>query len=694
MKSETLYKSTGYEICRYLTKPSIPASQTKKSKGMAARKRYMNQPLTYKALLETQQQRIQFDNLNPQTAANRASTLRKFMEANVLHADDVVGSEMRTSHTQALERFVASLYAEGKLSKAVSNIQSAFRTWKQAVVLYDTEQAQNAERATPFVEALRGVLSGQNVALVARQNSIPLDMLRGWLIGKLPRSSNAKFISRLENYFAIERNSLLQLSGAKLPGARVDCSGGETKPIQYRDTLGELTRIVFCIKPAPGSDLRNQWADYLLYKTAPTQKRNREDGNIRSNGKKRTRRGKWRVSPCPFTVPSDANWWAFLPNRDDPSGVEHRSEVASARINWAKASAFLGWLRLEIGHGGVGMPPHQVETLAWLAHPDFIEKYLDWTKARVKARNQGAIQFLALIASLVRPEAGYLRQTPELAATLPLEFRWESWGSMCDETFEITQELTAAYDDELEVSRDSFEPILHILQMPQPMDAIADMVSRMRADRPIANPKEEAVWCRDMVLIKLLASNPLRRRNLAHLTWRADNTGELHQRDDKSWWLKIHKSKFKNVKGAAGDREYYECQVNPAAWKDIEKYVRIFRPALMRAPTDLFFLTSQRGPESRCNLELGPRHLPWLEISGRVKELTARYLYRCRGVGCHAFRHIVATSILKASGGDFKTAALVLYDRVATIEKHYAFLTANVGGDRMAELLASSFSRM
>lgn len=49
------------------------------------------------------------------------------------------------------------------------------------------------------------------------------------------------------------------------------------------------------------------------------------------------------------------------------------------------------------------------------------------------------------------------------------------------------------------------------------------------------------------------------------------------------------------------------------------------------------------------------------------------------------FRHIVATAILKASGGDFKTAALVLYDRVATVEKHYAFLTANEGGERMSE---------
>ena len=257
-------------------------------------------------------------------------------------------------------------------------------------------------------------------------------------------------------------------------------------------------------------------------------------------------------------MPSDNNWWAFLPVRDASSGVEILREVASARINWAKVSAFLGWLRLDPRDGGIGLPTNQVETLAWLANPKFLEGYLDWTKDRVKARNSGAIQFLSFISSLVRPVAGYLRQTPELAETLPVEYRWESWDDMCDETFELVQDLVAAYDDEMQVSRDSFEPIMHILQLPQPMDAVADMVQRMRADRPIANPRAEAVWGRDIVLIKILASNPLRRRNLAHLTWRADNTGELHQREDKSWWLKIHKSKFKNVKCAAGEREFYE----------------------------------------------------------------------------------------------------------------------------------------
>jgi integrase len=691
MPKEKSTKSTSYKIFRYFTPSSIPAEQTAKNKSAAARKRYMIEPLTYKSLLEAQDGKLRMEGLNPQTAANRATALRKFMASNFLHLDDVVGSEMRMNHPSALERFVANMRADGKSTRAISNTLSALRHWKQAVVQHDIVTAQTAERASPFVEALRSVLNGQNVALVARQATIPKDMLYGWLRGKLPRAANVKYISRLETFFGLERHSLIQLSGAKPIGRMVAGGGGETKPIVFRNLMGEITRTVFRVKPGPDSPLRAQWGDFLIYKTAATLSTG-SGNNVRSGGKKRTRRGKWRVSPCPLTAQTDNNWWAFLPVIDATTGNETLKEVASAKINWSKVSAYLGWLRLDPEVGGMGLPPHQVETFGWLAHPEFLERYLDWTKDRVKARNKGALQFLAFVGSLVRPEAGYLRQTPEFAETLPEQYRWANWSHMCDETFELTQQLVAAYDDELQVSRDSFEPIMHILQLPQPMDAIADMIQRMRAARPIGNPKDEAVWARDLVLIKLLASNPVRSRNLAHMTWRADNTGELHQRDDKSWWLKIHRTKFKNTRGAAGDREFYECQVNPSAWTDIEKYIRLHRPILMRGPTDLFFLTAHNGYCRNTNPDSRPR--PWVDLGGRVHELTARYLYRCAGVGCHSFRHIVATSILKAPGGDFKTAALVLYDRIATVEKHYAFLTASVGGDRMAELLASSFRRM
>ncbi|AMG47964.1 hypothetical protein AL520_09500 [Achromobacter xylosoxidans] len=139
------------------------------------------------------------------------------------------------------------------------------------------------------------------------------------------------------------------------------------------------------------------------------------------------------------------------------------------------------------------------------------------------------------------------------------------------------------------------------------------------------------------------------------------------------------------MKGAAGDGDY-DSQVHASAWRDIERYLFNFRPKLLREPTDLVFLAMPSHGVTE--------HRPWEGLSRHVAKLTARYLVRCVGIRAHAFRHIVATSILKANGGDYKTAALVLNDRPVTVERHYAWLRSNDGSERMAELLDSSFKRM
>lgn len=656
-------KSTGYASLRYFIPSSILASQTTKPGVARARKRAMTL-LTYRALLENQQRELLIGELKEQTAANRATALRGFLKANGLHIDDVVGDEMRGRYPDALARYTGTLAEQGKSAQSISNSKSAFRNWKDAVVAHDALQAIQNGQPTPFQSALVKVLEGQVVRRVAASAGLPIDMLTGWLRGKVPRASNAKYILRLEGLFGLARYSLVQLSGIRLKGEKLTPLGGEAAPIQYRNQLGELTRELFGLRPAPESPLRLQWTDFLRYKTA------------NAPSLLRTKRGRWRFSPCPIHPATQNNWALFLDGK----------EVASAKYGWSKVSTYFGWLAMPASYGGMGLPSEELQTLAWLAVPDYLESFLDWRKDRIGKRNQGALQNLAFIAALVRPEYGYLRQRPDLLQSLPARYHSYGWDALCDRQFRLTVSLVSSYQGEIEVSRDSFEPLHHILDLPNPMDAVADMVARMRADRPTGYPIKEAVWARNLVLIKVLASNPLRRRNLAHLTWRADNTGALYQRSDNSWWIRIPRSQFKNARGAAGELPY-DSPVHSSAWVDIEKYLFTYRPLLQSSPTDLVFLTIKRP-------DRGPTHKPWTDMGQTVNLLTAKYLPKCRGVSTHAFRHLTATAILKADGGDFKTAALVLNDRVSTVEKHYARLRSGDGNARMAELLASAFNRM
>lgn len=345
MSKEKHEKTEGYNFCRYFTPASLTASQAPKEKKKRAHGRLML--LTYQYLLDEQTRKIQLEGLNAQTAANRATALRNFLHANKMRLDDVVGDEMRLKHPEAIERLVHMLEAEGRSPRSISNTRAAFRPWHDAVIEHDTALALAAERGTPFVQALKSVLADAPVKRVARLASVPQDMLRGWLLGKQPRPSSAKYLMRIEAFFGLERSSLIRLAGVKPRGYKAQL-GGPAAPIPYNQTVLALTQQPYCCKPEAGSPLRQQWYAYVAYKTAavPTLKR--------------TKRGKWRISPCPLSPSTDANWWAFHDGK----------EVASARIAWHKTSSYLGWLSLSVERGGKGLPVDSVQTLAWLAIPN------------------------------------------------------------------------------------------------------------------------------------------------------------------------------------------------------------------------------------------------------------------------------------------------------------------------------------
>lgn len=661
MSKEKSIKSTGYEVLRYFTPSSITASQTPKTKKVRGLAPHM-QPLTYQRLLDNQERSVHLLELKPQTAANRASALRAFLRANSLTMEDVVGDEMRLSYPASIERMIEALEDNGHSVRNITSIRSALGYFRDAVIDFDTDRAIHDEQATPFQTALKSVMADAPVKRVAKASGVPPDMLRGWLLGKQPRVSSIRYLVRLENFFGLEKNGLVTLSGAK--PRNLKARSLDKKPtIEYNKTVCLLSKQAYCCKPDMDSPLRQQWNDYLRYKTAaaPTLLR--------------TKRGKWRFSPCPTTPRTQNNWWAFCDGK----------EIASAKIAWFKTSSYLGWLQLEASDGGMGLAPDETQSLAWLAVPDFIEEYLDWCKERVGKRNQGTTQFLAFIASLVRPRHGYLWQQPEMQATLPAKYQSEDWKALCEKQFTLTEQLVSAYQGEIEVSRDSFEPIKTIVALPQPMEAAIDMVQRMRAARPIGAPMLEALWARDLALVKILISNPLRKSNISHLTWKADNTGELYQRADKSWWIRIPKIKFKNRNGAAGD-SVYDVRIQESAWRDIERYIFMARPKLLKYPTDLVFLTKI--------LRTTNEHRPFTDVSKVIYKITVKYLPKSGGFRTHAFRHIVATSILKTEGGTHKIAAKVLNDRVATVEKHYDGLTSNDASEEMGRLLGHCFNRM
>ena len=623
--------------------------------------------------------------LKPQTAANRATALRLFLRANHLLENDVVGAEARCDLPQAMDRLVVLLRKEGRTDRSISNTRSALTALKNAVITADAASAMLLNQLPRFSDILKNAIGGLSAERVARECAVSSYMLRGWLSGKMPRASNAIYIRRIEGYFGMARESLVSLSGiTDIVRAREPIGGPQH--IDYRENLGAHSRSEYYLAPPLNSPLREQWKALILYKTAAVPTLKRIAG------------GRWTFSPHDVKRKSAANWYAYL----------DEVEVPTARAAWTQLAGYLGWMALPHEKGGLGMNTETLQTLAWLAVPNHIDAYLEWRKMRCgNKRTESTSAFLSLVGCLLRPRFGFLTQQPSYLATLPESFRSEEWQLLCERQFEYISQLKQAFVNEYVISRDPFEPIRSVIDLPQPLEAVADMVQRMRRDRPTGCVYAEAIWARDIFLVKLLVSNPLRLRNIATMTWTPANVGgrrpadqgSLYQRDDGSWWIFVPKRLLKNRRGQ-GIFDYHS-PVHQSVWKDLERYLFVFRDELIRWPTDLVFIAGKGGrrqsesdgasPDIDCGT---PGHRPFMDMSKRIFYLTRKYLWKSGGIGMHAFRHIVATSILKTDAGDIKTAALVLNDAEATVAKHYSGMRSGDGATRMGELLGKTLNRM
>lgn len=632
------------------------------------KQRYMQtlSTLTFAGLIDVMAQRANTKNTSAQSLANQVSALRGFMSNFRLRDDSPVGSHLRTSYYKNLATHLENLSAQGRIGSYIANRKSILGRCHGLVLELDRVEAAKNSAPTPFQVALSDLFSrGFSQKKIAVDAGVSLASVKRWLNGITPSVKALPSLRRLETYFGLEPGALIDLTPVTSRGYQ--SSVGETPQIAYRQRLSVASRKPYALTHiSPG--LQQQWLEFLRYKTDKLTDLERQKSARWSLAKESPRRR------------SEKLWFCFL-------GQEY---AATASINWLHVSYFLGWLAMPRETEGGGLSSANVQSLAWLMFPRFLKSYVAWRiKQSGGAYHAGIVSFLKFVRGLTHSRTGYLTQSPELISTLPDEYRPNDWLQFSKAAFEwVTTAMAQLSEEDLEsdengCSRSSMEPIQAVLELSRPMEAVADMVLRMKAERPATGGEQEAIWLRDVVLIKILASNPLRAKNLKLMTYLVDNTGNLYQTTEGAWRLRLPRKAFKNFRGAAKHRDY-DMPVDQSAWSDIERYLREYRSMLKHADTCSYVFLSSNGGHSGA----------WDGLNRRVGELTRRYLLRCPGAGPHVFRHIVATSILKSSPNDWQTAALVLHDKVETVEKHYAHLRTSDGGTRMLHLLESAFQRM
>lgn len=595
---------------------------------------------------------------SPASHANLESALKGFLEERQISWEDEVGTTFRGEFLKALGLHVNALRAQGRPPSFLKNRKHLLSRWHKIVRALDHDRATYNCQLTPLQLALKQVIGGASIRSVAKAASIPVPSLRRWVEGQIPQRGKAFYLSRLEEHYDLATGhltNLLPVRAAPTAPKQATDRGPESK---YRDALSKKVKAPYRLtaKDAP-AHVRDEYGGLLRHKTCLGRVAASVSGLLTGDSKLSNAlhdgdaRKIWRTRPAdPVDLKSDCGWYHIIDGLWVPTGDRAFSEVAS----------FLGWAKLSPDRGGRGMSPDQL-TLGLFSDKTLLVKYLDWMVERAGAIHGGIVWFVRFAAMLCHPVTGYLRTRTDIRERMKFSSldAWE--GHLRD----VQRWLIKEIDPKLVVahkssgrSRDTNKAIAPILAMASPLDALAQMVRKLENSLRFAEGPEEMRIARDVMLVALLISNPLRALNIRRLTYLPDNSGHLRRTPEGGWKLFIPRADFKNIHGAAKDRDY-DVEIDPSVWPFITRYLKTYRPMLGQDRPELVFVSERNLARE------------WKGLNRRFHLITRTLIPGCGGFGPHSVRHIYATHVIKQTKGDFLAAAEALHDEPDTVKQSY-----------------------
>lgn len=585
-----------------------------------------------------------------QRVGNCNTAINAWMREFGLTDESPVGPEFAEEWGQRLDAHIRTLQLEGKVKQTIDDRRSLLAKCRETWILL-LRALRRAAAGSDFAGALRALLrdSGVPASRVAREAGVGEKTLRTWADGQHePGRKRLPAVHRLEEFFRLPFGAL----AAKLPrfaGGRVgDPQAGLTGYRRHLQTVRKNQYVLPELPPRPRQEFDGL---YKFYTDAAW---------LRVHGLKRN--SKWRVR-----------------ERDGrcPTAVRFSDQICR----------FFGYLCLAPDEdapvaGGKGFLPGEL-TLAMLSDSDLIYDFLQFKRERtyLKQYNFDTKVFLNFCLALLRPETGYLWQSPDLGARLPSPVPAEGWRAWCERHRAVLKatDRDLTREDEYKKTRDPFEAIRGIIVNNQhPLDALHDLAEEFEADHPPVNapPTAKAKHFQLVFLIRFATLLPLRGENFSIMTYLADNTGNLYRKADGSWWVRFTADELKNHKGAARNNPL-DVPLHRSLWPHVEEFLFVHRPHLVGAKECAYVFRRERVFKG-VGIDK-PVTTPYL--SRRIYALTQAYIPGCPGFSMHAFRYLVATEYIKNNPGGYSVAATVLHDKEETVRESYAWV---VPADRFA----------
>ncbi len=611
---------------------------------------------TYADLRRAHGERLQAAQKSNQEFRNHSSAFNLFAGVAGKSDDCECGEDFTEKFETHLTRLVDLLSAKGLVTTSIANKVSYIRAIRKTYRFMST----NVTLSGTFREKLIGLIQTHKVAQaeLARAVGVSGNTLNYWITRcHAPSFSSMGTINKVERFFNVPEGYLLE--NVDLHRAVYPPIEKASPPLESRTKRFALTKDTYCYKN-PNARIREEWTDLVNFYTAP----------FLLNGLERN--ATWRVKD-EDKVTSSCGWEAKV-----ASGI-----CVTANIRWRLISSFLGFLIWPQKYGGKGLDEADL-SIALVSDSRLIVDFVEFKRKR-SGKYTGAIgRALEFLTSLLRKETGFFWQQPKYGERLLPQVLPQNWSQWCENNFNTLKIMNKSLrkGGHIQMGRDPKEPIQEILAEASPVQILIKMTERMNQQLKLsAGPDLLAIRKRNLLLVKMMISNPLRVHHFSLMSYRHDNKGNLYQDLSGAWRLRFRSEDFKNQRGAASSD--YDVTLSDWIYRDIEDYLFQYRNNLANANiSDRVFLPSKRGGNNKIFFETN-------KISGCIREITKTYIPGSPGFGPHAFRHIVATDYIKNNPNGFQIAANILHDRLGTVMKEYAHLKVADGFSHWSKYLES-----
>ncbi|WP_149536751.1 helix-turn-helix domain-containing protein [Siccirubricoccus phaeus] len=643
--------------------------------------------LTFKVLKAAREKLVASGQLGRKAFASDVSALNNFAATHDLTDDDAFAPLLGVSDEEFAERLREYESRATVSAGTMTGYRSRLRTWNDAARELSTRDGPRTALLSDVLSAAIDAFERKNLGTsykqVAERAGVHPGTVFKWRNGARPFSApnSVKYAGSLERVLGLPPKTLSSLLRPKTQARR-----SRRDLVRRRKELNnkvQLNGIRFRPKELPPK-LAAFFERLKTYKSTAHVLYDLIGGPLERPRKT------WRVQRKGGEVPAYDLYMARFLTRIGwmtlPSSLEGAvlylldtgnrvGQPLSPEMASSLAPVFMG----------KGIPLEDV-TPAHLVDPELLGEFIEWRKRRNGDISKEYVQDALM---LVTP-GGFLRQQPECAwdyaktklspvdVTAPegeddYAQRSADWAKMCGRwEKQLRGLLPHVTRKRSRRARDKLQPIL---ALPEPMSVVKGVIEAHAATKPVgrlvkgySGAVQLALWYRDQVLLRMLASNPLRNRNFREMRYREKPTqedrGNLYRTPEGAWRLHYEPHEFKNEAGAAS--ETYDVEVSKDLWALIELYIFKARPILLEGDSELVFVSRTGKAMSRVTLS----DTIWILTSMSLPDIPG--MPDVFGFRSHAFRHLVATAWLKANPEDYLTVKHILHDTLETVLKNYA----------------------